>query len=242
MHNPKLNRQPLYTQAHDWLLALIREEELQPGDQLPSEAQLAGRLGISRATLREALHLLGEEGAIVRRQGIGTFVAAGRHLESGLERLESVLALAARQGIAVQMNDLAVEGIEADRVLAERLQVNPGVSLTRVRRTILLQDRPVAYMEDLVMARHLSPQGVDETFTGSVLDLLRQRRGVHIQEALADITATRADDSLSSRLEVSSGAALLLLEETLFDADGDVVGFSRNYFVPERFRFHVIRR
>ncbi|RLC80697.1 MAG: hypothetical protein DRJ03_06605 [Chloroflexi bacterium] len=242
MHNPQLDRRPLYAQAHDWLLALIREEELQPGDQLPSEAQLAGQLGISRTTLREALHLLVEEGVIVRRQGLGTFVAAGRHLESGLEQLESVLALAARQGMAARVNDLSVEVVEADRALAERLQVDLGASLTRVQRSILVQDRPVAYMEDLVPTRQLALQDLDETFSGSVLDFLRQRCGVHIQEALAAITATRADDSLSSRLEVSSGAALLLLEETLFDADGDVVGFSRNYFVPDRFRFHVLRR
>ncbi len=242
MHAPKLDRRPLYTQAYDWLLALIREEELQPGDQLPSETQLAGCLGISRTTLREALHLLVEEGAIVRRQGLGTFVAADHHLESGLERLESVLALAARQGMAAQVSDLSVDVVEAGRALAERLGVERGDSLTRVCRTILVQDQPVAYMEDLVPACQLALQDLDETFAGSVLDFLRQRCGARIQEALADITAIRVDTSLASRLGISPGAAVLLLEETLFDASGTPIGFSRNYFVPDRFRFHVIRR
>ena len=239
MDIPKLDRQPLYVQAYDWLLALIQEEGLRPGDQLPSEAQLAGQLGISRTTLREALHLLVEEGVIVRRQGLGTFVAATHHLESGLERLESVMALAARQGMEARVEALVVESVEADRVLAERLEIDLGVPLTWVHRTILVEDCPVAYMEDFVPTHWLA---LEDAFAGSVLDLLCQRHSPHIQEALADITAIRADSSLARRLGVPSGAAVLLLEETLFDADGTPIGFSRNYFVPDRFRFHVIRR
>ena len=110
----RLDRRPLYAQAHAWLLALIREQGLEPGDRLPSEAELAARLGISRATLREALRLLEEENIILRRQGIGTFVAADQHLESGLERLESVLALAVRQGMETQVDNLCVETTEVE--------------------------------------------------------------------------------------------------------------------------------
>jgi DNA-binding GntR family transcriptional regulator len=92
------------------------------------------------------------------------------------------------------------------------------------------------------VCRWLPPTDLDDTFTGSVLDLLRQRHTVRIQDALADITAVGASRPLAQRLGVHPGAALLLLEETLFDATGTPVGFSRNYFVPERFRFHVVRR
>jgi DNA-binding GntR family transcriptional regulator len=35
---------------------------------------------------------------------------------------------------------------------------------------------------------------------------------------------------------------LLLLEETLYAANGQIIDFSRNYFVPEFFKFHVVRR
>ena len=97
-------------------------------------------------------------------------------------------------------------------------------------------------MEDLVPAQWLAPQAVDDGFTGSVLDLLRRQPTLRVQEAMADITAIPADQTLARRLQVSSGAPLLLLEETLFDANGTPVGFSRNYFVPNRFRFHVLRR
>ncbi|HIE38520.1 MAG TPA: GntR family transcriptional regulator [Anaerolineales bacterium] len=238
----RLDRRPLYAQAHDRLLALIQDGGLEAGDRLPSEATLADQLGISRATLREALRLLEEEGVIVRRQGIGTFVASDHHLESGLERLESVLALAARQGMETRVQDLSVDVVTVDRAVAERLGMDRDSPVTRVRRTILVEDRPVAFLEDLVPTRWLTPDALGIAFTGSVLDLLRQEQSLRIQEALANITAVRAGRSLAQRLGVQPDTALLLVEETLFDDEGRPVGFSRNYFVPERFRFHVVRR
>jgi GntR family transcriptional regulator len=238
----QLDRRPLYAQTYDWLLDLIREEQLQPGDQLPSETLLSNRLGISRATLREALRILEEEGVITRRHGIGTFVTKNHHLESGLERLESILSMAARQGIETQVQDLCAEIIEADGPLAEGLQVERGTPVTQVCRTILVEGQPAAYMEDFVPGCWLTPEDLNHTFGGSVLDLLRQRHPTRVQEALADITAVRAGRPLARKLGVHPGTALLLLEETLFDESGTPLGFSRNYFVPERFRFHVVRR
>jgi len=242
MHRLRLDRRPLYVQAYDRLRTLIQEGELQPGDRLPAEEKLAEQFGISRATLREALHLLEDEGAILRRQGVGTFVAEQRHLDTGLERLESVLDLAARQGMETQIENLSIDVIEADRPLVDQLGIPSGTSVTRVRRTVLVEEAPAAYLEDLVPAQWLQPDDLDDRFQGSVLDLLRRRDDPRIQEALAHITAVQPSDSLADRLGVGPDAVLLLLEETLYDVEGVPVGFSRNYFVPDRFRFHVIRR
>jgi GntR family transcriptional regulator len=238
----KLDRRPLYIQVHDRLLDLIDAENLQHGDRLPSETELAEQLGISRATLREALRLLEEERVISRQQGVGTFVAADHHLESGLEQLESVLVLAARQGMETRAENLSSQIVSADKALAERLVVPTGASLTCICRTILVQEQPVAYLEDFVPQEWLALSDVSDAFDGSVLDLLRDRAHPEIYEALSEITAVSAAPPLISRLRVPPKAALLLLEETLFDPQGTPVGFSRNYFVPDRFRFHVVRK
>jgi len=69
---------------------LIRSQELRPGARLPSERELAGRLGVSRPTLREALRSLQSEGRVEIRHGSGVFVAerAARDLRAGLAELE----------------------------------------------------------------------------------------------------------------------------------------------------------
>jgi len=244
MHELKTDRRPLHIQARQHLLTLIEEGIYQPGQQLPSESDLAAQLGISRPTLREALFNLEQEGVIVRKHGVGTFVAPAcdRRVQGGLERLESVPALAKRQGMSTQMLRLSVNRVPADDGVAERLTLEPEAPLTCVRRTIAVDGRPAVYLVDYVSTAVLPPESLDETFTGSVLDLLVRRNNIRVREALAEITAVNADASLAEHLEVDLGRALLLLSETVFTEELTPVEFSRNYFLPGLFDFHVLRR
>lgn len=52
----------------------VLEGRLKPGDRLPSERDLSVQLGVSRASLREAIHKLAARGLLESRQGGGTFV------------------------------------------------------------------------------------------------------------------------------------------------------------------------
>jgi GntR family transcriptional regulator len=195
----KSNRLPLPLQAQQYLLGLIENGTYQPGKQLPSEADLAAQLGISRGTLREALLNLEQEGIIVRKHGAGTFVAPGYklRLESGLERLESILELAARQGLQLEFDALQVQEGAGGPELADKLGIPPGALLTSVRRVLTVDGTPVAYMLDVAPSSILSATDVDETFDGSVLDLLKQKPGRQIAQAMADIVALNADDFLA---------------------------------------------
>jgi len=240
----KADRRSLSIQTREHLLRLIENGIYKPGERLPSEADLATKLGISRPTLREALLNLQQEGVIVRKHGVGTFVAPGYgcRLESGLERLESILALAARHGITTRMRGLSVEQVPADEELAKKLDVALDTPLTCVRRTIVVKDRPAAYLVDYSPVTVLPPEALDMSFSGSVLDLLMRQNGIRIREALAEITAINADALLAEQLEIEAGQALLLLIETLFTDDQVPIEFSRNYFLPDLFYFHVLRR
>jgi GntR family transcriptional regulator len=240
----KANRLSLAAQTQNYLFGLIEDGAYQAGEQLPSEKELSTQLGISRATLREALLNLEQEGVVVRKHGVGTFVAPGyeHRLESGLERLESILELAGRQQMQVQVVDLDVRRTPADQELAEHLQVPAGTPLTCVCRVIEVDKKPVAYMADFVISTALSPDDVDGTFGGSVLDLLRRKEDLRVTQAVANIVAVNAEPDLTRKLKVKRDQALLLLEEIVFDGEGVAVEFSRNYFIPDYFQFHVVRR
>jgi GntR family transcriptional regulator len=239
----RTNRVSLATQAQQYLLGLIEDGAYQPGEQLPSESALATQLGISRATLREALLNLEQDGILIRRHGVGTFVAPGygQRLEGGLERLESILELAARQGLKLRFDALEVKEEPAGPELCSKLEVSPDTPVTSVRRVIVADGRPVAYMVDLVPSSILPPAAIAGAFSGSVLDTLRQKQDVQVAQAVADIVALNADAHLAQKMAVKPGKALLLLEEVLFDVEGTAVECSRNYFVPDFFRFHVVR-
>lgn len=56
------------------ILRVMTERRLKPGDRLPAERDLAGLLGVSRPSVREAIRLLQAEGRLDVRHGSGVFV------------------------------------------------------------------------------------------------------------------------------------------------------------------------
>jgi GntR family transcriptional repressor for pyruvate dehydrogenase complex len=54
---------------------IVVERALAPGQKLPNEVELAESLGVSRATLREAIRTLSAQGVLEVRRGKGTFVS-----------------------------------------------------------------------------------------------------------------------------------------------------------------------
>jgi DNA-binding FadR family transcriptional regulator len=77
-----------YEQIADRLVSELRRGALRPGMRLPGERDLAARLGVGRASVREALGALQLRGLVETRPGAGSFVTA-----DALDRLASVDAL-----------------------------------------------------------------------------------------------------------------------------------------------------
>ena len=71
----RLSATPLYDQVEEILRRAIRTGDLAPGQVFPSEPELAALFGVSRLTVRRSLGNLQRTGLIVRRHGVGTFVA-----------------------------------------------------------------------------------------------------------------------------------------------------------------------
>lgn len=64
----------LVTQISDALRTMIVQDELKPGDKLPSEARISELYGVSRTVVREAIAALRADGMVEPRRGAGVFV------------------------------------------------------------------------------------------------------------------------------------------------------------------------
>ncbi len=213
------------------------------GGLLPSEAVLSQRLGISRATLREALSQLEQGGLIVRRHGIGTFLSPSLPLmEAGLEELESIETLAKRIGVEIHMGECRIEERTATVVEAEFLGLAEGTPVLAVQRVIVSGDLPIAYLIDVLPTDVLDPRALREEFQGSVLDLLLGQQNRPLGHSRTELSAVAADRELTHWLSIRAGDPLLKLSAQLFAKDGSVVDHSLSYFSPGHFRFHVNRR
>jgi GntR family transcriptional regulator len=214
-----------------------------PGNRLPAEPELAKQLGVSRATLREAMRSFEGQGLIRRRQGIGTFVVGHAHvIESGLEVLESIETLAKRIQLEVSMGALHVSQVTASPAMAAILQVEEGAQLVQIARVIEAEHRPVAYLVDTLPQDILAAADVEQGFTGSVLDVLLQRGSLPLATSRAEIQAVSATPEIARSLEIQRGDVLLMFSAQLFTSPGRVVDYSLSYFLPGYFQFHVVRR
>ena len=66
---------PLYQQLSEKIKQQITDGKLKAGDKLMTEAEFSQHFEVSRITVRKAIELLADDGFVVRKQGIGTFVA-----------------------------------------------------------------------------------------------------------------------------------------------------------------------
>lgn len=212
------------------------------GQRLISEPELAKQLGVSRATLREAMRTFETQGVIRRRQGSGTYVVGKVPvIDAGLEVLESIETMARRMNLEITVSDLQIEPIEAEGDTAAHLNVPERSRLTRIRRVIRADQRPAAYLIDTLPESILIPEDLPAKFNGSVLDFLIQR-GYKLANSRAVIGATNASPDVAKPLEIQRDDVLLKFESQLFDIKNEVVDYSVSYFIPGYFHFHVNRR
>lgn len=212
------------------------------GERLPSEPELSKRLGVSRATLREAMRTFEAQGLIRRRQGSGTFVVGQVPvIDAGLEVLESLETMADRLGLEVSVSDLRMEVVSANQDHAQVLSVPVGARLTRVQRVMREERRPVAYLVDTLPEDILRPDQLPSNFNGSVLDFLLGR-GDPLTTSRAAISAISAPADVAKQLQIQRGDVLLEFVSKLYNASGKVIDHSSSYFIPGYFHFHVVRR
>ena len=210
------------------------------GERLPSEPKLAKQLGVSRATLREAMRTFETQGLIRRRQGAGTFVVGQAPvLESGLEVLESIQTMATRMGLSAAVKTLMIETVPATEKQAKKLGVPLKTSLTRVARVICTSNRAAAYLVDILPDEFLSVNEFPQDFKGSVLDFMLGR-GDLPTVAKIGVNASSASSSVAKALEIQRGDVLLRLSSRIYLDSDKVVDYSLGYFLPGYFNFHIL--
>jgi GntR family transcriptional regulator len=242
-----LNKSLLYIQAEERIEDLLVSGRYRVGDRIPTEVDLAGRLEVSRATVRAGLGRLVGRGLLERRQGSGTFLVEpprGVRLRNGLERLETYTVHAHRLGLELYSRDLRVETVGADPAEAAALEVSAGTPLAKVSRILLVNREPAAWMVDVVPEELMTAQTIEKRFRpeAMLLDLLvTEGLPVGFSKLSIEAEIVGPEDEVGKRLNLDSSAAALSLEETMYLGTGRPVQWSRNVFLPGHLDLHVLR-
>lgn len=228
---------PLYLQLKRLIKAQIQDGRLAPGDRVPSERELSDQFGMSRMTARQALIELVREGLLYREQGRGTFVAV-RKVSQGLLTVTSFTEDMHSRGIVPSSVILSLTTEAPSLPDRERLRLELGHQMVRVRRLRLGDGRPMA-LEEASLPQSLV-EGIEEhdLSRGSLYEFLKSRQ-IELQGAHQTLEAILADEEQAMLLAVPQGAPLLLLERLSYDQFERPAEFVRAVYRGDRYRFYV---
>lgn len=234
----RMQAAPLYHQIFLQLREEITSGERPLGSRMPTEQELVEQFSVSRITARRALDELAENGLVERKRRVGTtviFTPPVAPIEGSMDRaLEGLLNF----GRSTQVRLLELETVAASAPIAEALAIPIGSPVVRVVRVRELEGRPLGHFISFI------PEGLGVKLTRTSLRStpmlsLIENAGVHIGAATQTISATLADVTLSSALEVDIGSPILRVSRTVFDADHRPVQHLLAQFRPDRYQIKL---
>jgi GntR family transcriptional regulator len=215
-----------------------------PGTRLPSEAEQAGRLGVSRVTVRQALLSLQRRGLIESSPGRGWFLSddstspqpSGRPLFEPPGRLMGFSEMARAKGSSPDSVVLEQLSRPATFEEADALSIMPSDDVLVLRRVRRLNGVPVA-VDRSVVPLFLIPDALTLDFAAGSLQGALVAAGSAPVSADTEVEAVAADAELAALLKVASGFPLLKVRQAFFDATGRPVERGLIIYRGDRYRF-----
>lgn len=230
---------PLYFQLAQHLRERLKSGEFSGNAPLPTEDQLCAAYEVSRTTVRQAMADLLAQRLIVRRRGLGTFVAqpsqGGKHsliVGSIHEALHFV------QGTTYEHR--SAKEIVPPPDIAEQLGLAPGEK-AHARNTLGSVDgQPLVYATGyfpLRFGKLLREE--DFTATTSFLHLLEKRVGATATRATQTVEPDKADAVVAEALGLPKASAILKITRVFYLADGTALEASLARYHPQRYKLQL---
>ncbi len=169
---------PIYYQLMQIIRSSIERGELNPGDSIPTEVKIMNKYGISRATVRQALLQLVNEGYIRRIKAKGTFVNSPPARSRFIGTLKGFSEEMKQKGLPHSTRVLDNSIMPAPVRAAEKLQIASGGQVFYLKRLRFVQGDPVLIAESYLPAAICG--GIEkENFEDiSLYDLLENKYGL----------------------------------------------------------------
>lgn len=230
---------PLHVQAENLLRKLIESPDYQDGKLLPNEVDLAKRLAISRATLRQAINKLVFEELLERKKGVGTKVVKKRFSSRSNNWLSFTQEMAAR-GIPVKNFELHISWEIPSEGLVSFFGIGPDQKILKLERVRGGTEGPFVYFVSYFHPR-IGLTG-DEDFKRPLYDILENDYHTVADLSKEEISAMLADKFLASKLDTHVSAAILFRKRHVFDQADRPLEFNLGYYKADSFVYTVESR
>lgn len=229
---------PLYYQIQRVLMEKIRSGELSEGDPLASEEELSRTYQVSRMTARQALHGLKASGYAFSEKGRGTFVTRPK-LEKNIMHLQGFTEDMRQRGMKASSRLLEQAVIPANDELQEKLKLNRGDLVLRLRRLRLADGIPMAIEESSIPLRQFPGLERFDFEANSLYATLRENYGVRVgyaDEMIEALPASREDAEL---LTIPSKTSLLSISRIILTTQETPIEAAWSRYRGDRYRAFI---
>jgi len=228
---------PLHFQVEELLRKLIDSPEFSNGRLLPNEVDLAKQLAISRTTLRQAINKLVYEGLLIRKKGVGTWVAENRPLSSKSKNWLSFSQEMAARGIPIKNFELHISWVSPDNTVANFFEIKKDKKVLKLVRLRGTTEGPFVYFESYFHPR-VNLTG-DEDFKMPLYEMLEQAHSIVAYKSKEEIGAILASEFIAQKLEVDINSAILFRKRFVYDQAERPIEFNLGYYKAESFTYTV---
>ncbi len=208
------SRLPLYVQLRDALRGQIENGEWKVGSQVPTESELMGSYCVGRATVRQALQELVNQGLLSRKQGKGTFVSRPRQ-EDDIEALISFTAEMTARGVTPGARLLGVWVMNPPADVREQLGLKDNEKVIRLERLRFGDGVPIA-LEMAHLNQTMVPGLEKEDLTGSLYHRLVHVHGLRFTRVQQTVQPALASGREAELLGIRRGSPVLVIDRLSF--------------------------
>jgi GntR family transcriptional regulator len=225
-------------EAYRKLSESLRRRTFAPGTRLPGERDLAISVGVSRATLRQALGRLAEEGQLDRSAQRGWFVPR-QVVGEPPSTLQSFSEMARSRGLTPGARVLGLRTRPAGFEEARRLHVAPATKVVELRRLRTLDAVPVCVDNSVVVLSRVPALEDTDMTDRSLYDTIEEISDVRIARSSYTVRADACDETTAALLEIEPGSPVLVGDEITYDAFGAVILTGTLSYRADAYRFEA---
>jgi GntR family transcriptional regulator len=232
------NGTPAYKRIQNAIRKRIEGAQLNPGDAVASERELAKSHKVSLMTARHALAGLEREGLVERRRGAGTFVAAPK---IHFNKLMSYTEHMSSRGLVPRSRVLMAKIIDDEQEVAARLGLPAASRLVKIVRLRLTGEEPFAHETCYLPASDFSGLVDAPLGRSSLFAALQHEYGVELAYSDEEIDATAADGHLAEMLSLPKASAILRIRQVIYSTKGKATIYVVGYYRSERHTLFIRR-
>ncbi len=231
---------PLYRQLETIILKHIKENDLKPGDMVPSEGEFCARYRLSRSTVRQAFKRLEQKGLILRRRGLGSFIAEPK-VSRNLDYMYSFTSQLSDMGYETSSQVLHFEETTLDADTAQLLGLEPGLPVYSIERLRLGGGLPML-LEATLIVRSFSPALSAAAIEKESLYRMLKDNGLEMGQAVESYEPIVMDKKTQKLLQSESNPCAFLIRRKSYTKEGQLFEYTRSVMPGQRSRLEITLR